>query len=85
LSLQVTGKPSAEDVDAIDSPFAPTMMESCTINFPKKLSDMFPGASPEALDLMRWVQEVKGGLCANENAQSFDRGVGLAELSEVRG
>jgi mitogen-activated protein kinase 15 len=52
--LQVTGKPSGEDIDAIDSPFAPTMMESCTITFPKKLGDMFPGASPEALDLLRW-------------------------------
>lgn len=55
--LQVTGKPSPEDIDAIDSPFALTMMESCTLGFQKKLSDIFPGASADALDLLRWVHQ----------------------------
>lgn len=52
---QVTGRPSHEDVDSIDSPFASTMMESCTVQLPKRLQDIFPGASPEALDLLRCV------------------------------
>uniref|UniRef100_A0A7S0S0X2 Mitogen-activated protein kinase n=1 Tax=Chlamydomonas leiostraca TaxID=1034604 RepID=A0A7S0S0X2_9CHLO len=51
--MEVTGRPSQEDIESIDSPFAPTMMESCTVTLPKRLGDMFPGASPEALDLLK--------------------------------
>ena len=40
----------------MDSPFASTMMESCTLTLPGRLEDMFPGANPLALDLLRWVQ-----------------------------
>ncbi|GFH32777.1 mitogen-activated protein kinase, partial [Haematococcus lacustris] len=51
--LEVTGKPSPEDVDSVDSPFAGTMMESCSMSMPKRLGDIFPSASAEALDLLR--------------------------------
>jgi len=51
--MEVTGRPSAEDVEAIKSPFAATMLESLPMSRPKPLSDMFPQASVEALDLLR--------------------------------
>lgn len=51
--MEFTGRPSQEDIDATDSPFASTMMESCTVTQARKLSDMFPMASPEAADLLR--------------------------------
>lgn len=51
--MEVTGCPSAEDVEAIKSPFAATMLESLPMSRPKPLSDMFPQASVEALDLLR--------------------------------
>merc|ERR1719515_645864 len=51
--MEVTGRPSADDVEAIKSPFAATMLESLPMSRPKPLSDMFPQASVEALDLLR--------------------------------
>ncbi|KAG1674149.1 hypothetical protein FOA52_015780 [Chlamydomonas sp. UWO 241] len=51
--MEFTGRPSAEDIEAVDSPFAATMMESCTVAHAKRLQDMFPRASPEAADLLR--------------------------------
>jgi len=53
MPWQVTGRPSAEDIAAVDSPFAPTMMESCTLSMPRRLEDMFPNTNPLALDLLR--------------------------------
>lgn len=66
---EVTGRPSSEDVDAIKSPFAATMLESLPMSrprlsfshlfegflkgFARPLSEMFPSASVEALDLLR--------------------------------
>lgn len=50
--LEVTGRPSQEDIDAIQSPFAATMLDSLPMVEPRKLEDMFPGAPPEALDLL---------------------------------
>jgi len=52
--MEFTGRPSQEDIDATDSPFASTMMESCTVTQARRLSEMFPMASPEAADLLRW-------------------------------
>ncbi|CAL1147034.1 unnamed protein product [Cladocopium goreaui] len=51
--MEVTGRPSSEDVDAIKSPFAATMLESLPMSRPRPLSEMFPSASVEALDLLR--------------------------------
>merc|ERR1711912_230215 len=48
-----TGKPSSADVDSIKSPFAATMLESIPPVATKPLHDLFPHASPEALDLLR--------------------------------
>lgn len=51
--LEVTGRPSAEDVASVKSPFAATMLESLPDTRPRALSEMFPTASAEALDLLR--------------------------------
>ncbi|KAG1668751.1 hypothetical protein FOA52_014297 [Chlamydomonas sp. UWO 241] len=50
--MEFTGRPSQSDTEAIDSPFAATMMESCTVSHAKHLTDMFPRASVDALDLL---------------------------------
>ncbi len=44
--MEFTGRPSDADVEATDSPFAATMMESCTVTEGKKMSELFPMASP---------------------------------------
>lgn len=51
--MEVTGRPSQEDVDSINSPLAQTMLESLPPSKPKKLRDMFPTASDDALDLLK--------------------------------
>jgi len=51
--IEVTGRPNAEDIEAIRSPFAATMLESLPPSNPRSLSDMYPNASSEALDLLR--------------------------------
>merc|ERR1719168_462337 len=51
--MEVTGRPSPEDVEAIKSPFAATMLESLPSVAKRPLNEMFPQASFEALDLMR--------------------------------
>jgi mitogen-activated protein kinase 15 len=51
--MEITGRPSQEDVDSINSPLAQTMLESLPPTKPKKLRDMFPTASDEALDLIK--------------------------------
>jgi len=51
--MEVTGRPSPDDVDAIKSPFAQTMLESLPMSRPRPLTEMFPSASMEALDLLR--------------------------------
>lgn len=51
--LQVTGRPSEADIEAINSPFTNTMLESLPpANNHLKLSDLFPHASKDALDLL---------------------------------
>jgi mitogen-activated protein kinase 15 len=52
--VEFTGRPSAEDIEATDSPFAMTMMESCSVTHPKKITDIFPNISPDAADLLRY-------------------------------
>jgi len=51
--LQVTGYPSPTDIESMKSAFAATMLESLSKCRPRPLSEMFPGAPVEALDLMR--------------------------------
>jgi len=51
--IEVTGRPSAEDIESIRSPFAANMLESLPPSKPRFLSDMFPNAPPDALDLLR--------------------------------
>jgi len=52
--MEVTGYPSAADLAAVASPFAATMLESLPPPpAARPLRELFPGAPPEALDLMR--------------------------------
>lgn len=51
--IEVTGRPSSDDITAINSPFAATMLESLPPSKPRSLSNMFPGASDDALDLLQ--------------------------------
>jgi len=51
--IEITGTPSAEDIDAVQSPFAATMLDSLRHTDPRDLADMFPNASADALDLLR--------------------------------
>ncbi|RMZ55443.1 hypothetical protein APUTEX25_003567 [Auxenochlorella protothecoides] len=50
--LEITGRPCAEDVEAVQSPFAATMLESMRAPDTPRLEAAFPSASPEALDLL---------------------------------
>mmetsp|Transcript_15800 Transcript_15800/g.42486 ORF Transcript_15800/g.42486 Transcript_15800/m.42486 type:complete len:356 (-) Transcript_15800:222-1289(-) len=54
--IEVTGTPSDADVESINSPFARTMLDSLASQpnrRQRKLKDMFPKATPEALDLIQ--------------------------------
>ena len=51
--LQVTGTPSKEDIESIQSPLAQTMLERLPPTKCKKLTDLFPTASVEALDMLK--------------------------------
>jgi mitogen-activated protein kinase 15 len=51
--IEVTGRPSAEDIEAVKSPYAATMLDQLTSTRGRRLSEMFPSASKEALDLMK--------------------------------
>jgi len=53
--IEVTGRPTAEDIEAIKSPFAATMLESLPPSQPKSLHDMFPSASSEALEILKMM------------------------------
>ena len=50
--LEITGRPNKEDVDSINSQVAGTMLESLPPTKQKRLKDMFPNASNEAIDMM---------------------------------
>jgi len=51
--IEVTGRPSQDDIEAINSPFAATMLESLPRTQPTRLQEIYPHASEEALDLLR--------------------------------
>jgi len=59
--MEVTGRPSAEDVESIKSPLAQTMLESLPPTKAKKLREMFPTASDDALDLMKSLLQFNPG------------------------
>jgi len=52
--IEVTGRPTPEDIEAVKSPYAATMLEQLTSTRPKRLSEMFPSATKEALELMKF-------------------------------
>lgn len=51
--MEVTGKPANEDIVAVQSPFAVTMLESLPPPKPKKTPELFPRASHQAADLLQ--------------------------------
>lgn len=51
--MEVTGRPTPDDIEAINSNLAQTMLESLPPTKNKRLRDMFPTASDDALDLMK--------------------------------
>ncbi|KAL4854890.1 Extracellular signal-regulated kinase 2 [Chlorella vulgaris] len=51
--LEVTGRPSPQDIESIQSPFAATMLESMRAPPTPRLEATFPSASPQALDLLQ--------------------------------
>jgi mitogen-activated protein kinase 15 len=51
--LEVTGRPGPEDTASMRSPFAATMLDSLPPLRHRSLSELFPTASPEAVDLIR--------------------------------
>lgn len=51
--MEITGRPTADDIEAINSPLASTMLESLPATKPKRLRDLFPACSDDALDLLK--------------------------------
>jgi len=51
--IEVTGPPSKEDIDSMNSEFAATMLENLPDSEPRELSDLFSNADDDTLDLLR--------------------------------
>lgn len=51
--VEVTGIPSLADINSINSPFTATMLESLPQIAQKKLRDIFPDATPDAMDFLQ--------------------------------
>jgi len=51
--IEVTGKPSPEDIEGVQSPFAATILESLPPSTARSLADLYSKASPKAIDLLR--------------------------------
>jgi len=51
--IEVTGRPSKEDIDSMNSEFAATMLENLPETEPRELSDLFANADEATLDLLR--------------------------------
>lgn len=56
--LELTGIPKLEDIEAIQSPLAMSMLESLPPTKPKQLSSVFSIASEDALDLLKGLLEL---------------------------
>ena len=50
--LEVTGKPSKEDIDSINSELAEVMLENVVVNKTKSLKALYPKATEDELDLL---------------------------------
>jgi mitogen-activated protein kinase 15 len=51
--MELIGRPTAEDIEAVDCTLASTMLDSLPPTKAKRLRDVFPTASDDALDLLR--------------------------------
>lgn len=51
--MEITGRPTAEDIESINSPLAATMLESLPPTKQKRLRDIFPTASDDAISLLK--------------------------------
>ena len=52
LVLSVTGKPSAEDLESLKSPYAAAMIEQLPMPKKKLLKELYPKAADDVLDLV---------------------------------
>ncbi|CAE7241693.1 erkB [Symbiodinium sp. KB8] len=50
--LEVTGRPSKEDVEAVRSPYATTMLDGLPPSRQRRMADFFSKADPDALDFI---------------------------------
>ncbi len=50
--IELCGRPTGDDIAAIRSPFVQTMLESVPATKKRSFEELFPTASPEALDLL---------------------------------
>ena len=53
--ITVTGRPTVEDIQSTGSPFAEIMMADVPQPTPQALSEMYPDASAESLDMIRMM------------------------------
>ena len=51
--LEITGRPSQQDVEAIESPLAANIISSTNVPKKKNFASMFPNAPEDALDLLK--------------------------------
>ena len=51
--IEVTNIPPVKDIEAIGSPYAATMLDSLPAVTVKPLTDVMPGVTPEALDMVK--------------------------------
>ena len=51
--MEITGRPTPEDIESINSPLAQTMLESLPPSKNRRLRDVFPTASDDAIDLIK--------------------------------
>lgn len=59
--IELTGRPTAEDIESVQSPFAAMMLESLPPSKGKSLSELYPNAPADALDMLKKL------LCFNPN------------------
>jgi len=51
--IEISGRPSKEDIDSIQSEFAPQMLENLPEPNERGLESMYPNADPDAVDLLK--------------------------------